>query len=63
MESRGLGTLQRLDLQGDDGRRQCQPGSHADGDVVAFLARDKASHITGETIYVDGGRLGMNYTC
>ena len=32
------------------------------GDVVAFLASDKASYITGETIYVDSGRLGMNYT-
>ena len=32
------------------------------GDVVAFLAGDKASYITGETIYVDGGRLGLNYT-
>ena len=33
------------------------------GDVVAFLVSDKASYITGETIYVDGGRLGLNYTC
>ncbi|MEM7598819.1 MAG: SDR family NAD(P)-dependent oxidoreductase [Pseudomonadota bacterium] len=32
------------------------------GDVVAFLVSAKASYITGETIYVDGGRLGLNYT-
>ena len=32
------------------------------GDVVAFLASEKAAYVTGETIYVDGGRLALNYT-
>jgi NAD(P)-dependent dehydrogenase (short-subunit alcohol dehydrogenase family) len=30
--------------------------------VVAFLAGDDASYITGQTIYPDGGRLILNYT-
>jgi len=32
-------------------------------DIVSFLLSEKASYITGETIYADGGRIGMNYTC
>ncbi|MBB6310093.1 SDR family NAD(P)-dependent oxidoreductase [Xanthobacter tagetidis] len=31
-------------------------------DAVAFLAGDKASYITGETIFIDGGRAALNYT-
>lgn len=30
--------------------------------TIAFLASDDASYITGETIFIDGGRMALNYT-
>ena len=40
-------------------RRVSDPSEIAQ--VASFLASDESSYITGQTIYVDGGRLGLNY--
>jgi NAD(P)-dependent dehydrogenase (short-subunit alcohol dehydrogenase family) len=31
-------------------------------DVVCWLLSDASSYVTGEVVYVDGGRLALNYT-
>ncbi|MBV6273918.1 SDR family oxidoreductase [Alcaligenaceae bacterium CGII-47] len=41
-------------------RRAGEPSEIAS--IAVFLASDDASYITGQTIYADGGRLGLNYT-
>jgi len=41
-------------------RRLGEPSEVAD--AVAFLLSDAASYITGEIVYVDGGRRALNYT-
>jgi len=61
---------QRAVLGSDDSRRRIlsrtplqrlgEPGEIAD--VCAFLLSSAASYMTGTIVYVDGGRLALNYT-
>ncbi|HEY1393250.1 MAG TPA: SDR family NAD(P)-dependent oxidoreductase [Methylibium sp.] len=41
-------------------KRLGEPGEIAD--IVAFLASDAASYMTGQIVYADGGRMSLNYT-
>ena len=70
----GPGTIKTEMLQQvrtDDAKRRAllsrtPMGRFGDIDAVASIARclasDDASYITGQCIYADGGRLGLNYT-
>lgn len=70
----GPGTIMtemgRTVLQGEEQRRRILSrtplGRLGDPEEIAsvavFLASDESSYITGQTIYADGGRLGLNYT-
>lgn len=40
-----------------------RPGEPGEiGKVAVFLASHYASYVTGETVFADGGRMGLNYT-
>ena len=41
-------------------KRLGEPGEVAD--VAAFLLSSASSYMTGEIVYIDGGRLCLNYT-
>jgi len=41
-------------------RRLGEPAEVAD--AVAYLLSDAASYVTGQTLFIDGGRLALNYT-
>jgi len=42
-------------------KRPANPGEIAS--IAVFLASDDSSYITGQTIFADGGRLPLAYTC
>lgn len=52
-------TAQRTILSRTPLGRMGEP--HEIAAVAAFLASDEAGYVTGQTIYADGGRLGLNY--
>ena len=55
MRRPGAGCMSRTPM-----KRFGEPSEVAD--VVAFLASDAASYMTGEIVVIDGGRMTLNYT-
>ena len=53
-------TLRRMVLSRTPLGRLGEPEEVAE--AVVFLASDKASYITGQCLYVEGGRLSLNFT-
>jgi glucose 1-dehydrogenase len=53
-------TLRKMVLSRTPLGRLGEPGEVAE--AVVFLASDKASYITGQCLYVEGGRLPLNFT-
>jgi len=58
----GPGSVKTAMLSGVAGDALEKIHSRTIAGVASFLAGEDSSYITGQCIYVDGGRLALNYT-